>query len=142
MKYYALIVIVFVGLAISCNSSKSFSENDKPRLESDTVRIANDEIEYEVTIIDPGFTSWFNTNARPRNYYSQNYLEARNRIWILEWNRRAMMPMQYNSNLYEMQINYDSFTNYGYEVNYMIFNYLVYFQITNNQQLGSFIARI
>lgn len=142
MKFYALIVIVIVGLAISCNSSKSFSENDKPRLESDTVRIANDEIEYEVTIIDPGFTSWFNTNARPRNYYSQNYLEARNKIWVLEWNRRAMMPIQYNSNLYEMQINYDSFTNYGYEVNYMIFNYLVYFQITNNQQLGSFQARI
>ncbi len=142
MKFYALIVIIIVGLAISCNSSKSFSENDKPRLESDTVRIANDEIEYEVTIIDPGFSSWFNTNARPRNYYSQNYLEARNKIWVLEWNRRAMMPMQYNSNLYEMQINYDSFTNYGYEVNYMIFNYLVYFQITNNQQLGSFQARI
>lgn len=142
MKCYVLIIIVIVGLAISCNSSKSFSENDKPRLESDTERIANDEIEYEVIIIDPGFTSWFNTNARPRNYYSQNYLEARNRLWVLEWNRRAMMPMQYNNNLYEMQINYDSFTNYGYEVNYMIFNYLVYFQITNNQKLGGFIARI
>ncbi|NJM79335.1 MAG: hypothetical protein HC854_06435 [Flavobacterium sp.] len=142
MRFYVLIVVVIVGLAISCTSSKSFSENDKPRLESDTVRIANDEIEYEVIIIDIGFTNWFNTNARPRNYYSQNYLEARNRMWVLEWNRRAMMPLQYNSNLYEMQINYDSLTNYGYEVNYMIYNYLVYFQITNNQKLGGFIARI
>lgn len=141
MKFYVLIVVIIVGLAISCNSSKSFSENDKPKLESDTVRIANDEIEYEVTIIDVGFSSWFNTNARPRNYYSQNYLEARNKIWVLEWNRRAMMPLQFNSNLYEMQINYDSFTDYGYEVNYMIYNYLVYFQIANNQKLGGFIAR-
>jgi len=142
MKQYIFILISIIGIAISCNSTKNFSSNDKPKLENDTVRIANDEIEYEVIIIDGGFTSWFNSFAKPRTYYSQTYLEARNRVWILEWNRRAIFPNQFNSNLYEMQINYDSNIDYGYEVNYMIYNYLVYFQLRNNQKLGGFIARI
>ena len=39
---------------------------------NDTVRIANDELEYEVIIIDPGFSTWLNSTALPRNYYSQS----------------------------------------------------------------------
>lgn len=114
----------------------------QPKLESDTIRIANDDIEYEVIIIDAGFTSWFNSYARPRGYYSQSYLEARNNVWVTEWNRRVLLPQQFNPNWYEMQINYSAFTDYGYEVNYMIYNYLVYFQLTNKQQLGGFTPRI
>jgi hypothetical protein len=53
-----------------------------------------------------------------------------------------MQPLQYNPNLYEMTINYESNIDYGYEVNYMIYNYLFYFQLTNKQQLGGFMPRI
>lgn len=130
------------GLLFSCNSNKIISSNDEqPKLESDTVRIANDEIEYEVIIIDPAFTNWFNSNARPRSSYSQSFLEARNIVWVTEWNRRVLMPSQYNPNLYEMQINYNASTNYGFEVNYMIYNYLTYFQLTHKQQLGGYTPR-
>ncbi len=142
MKQYLIILVGVLGIAIACDSTKDIASTDKPKLESDTIHIANDKIEYEVTIIDAGFQSWFNTNARPRNFYSQNYLEARNRVWILEWNRRAMNPYQFNPNLYELQINYDSNIDYGYEVNYMIYNYLVYFQLKNKQRLGMFMPRI
>ena len=38
--------------------------------------------------------------------------------------------------------NYESTINYGFELNYMLYNYLVYFQMTNKQQLGGFPARI
>lgn len=132
-----------LSILFSCNSTKNSSNAiDKPHLDSETIRIANDEIEYEVIIIDAGFQSWFNSYARPRNFYSQSYLEARNNVWVLEWNRRARLPMQYNPNLYEMEINYNASTNYGYEVNYMIYNYLVYFQLTNKQTLGGFTPRI
>ncbi|WP_130735025.1 DUF6146 family protein [Flavobacterium sp. J27] len=141
MKQYLIILFSIIGIAVACDSTKDIASNDKPKLESDTVRIANDKVEYEVIIIDGGFTSWFNTNARPRYYYSQNYLETRNRVWTLEWNRRSILP-QYGTNLYDMQINYDSNIDYGYEVNYMIYNYLVYFQLKNNQKLGGYIARI
>jgi hypothetical protein len=145
LKVYVYIFAILSGLLFACNSSEkvvSQNNNDKPKLESDTVRIANDEIEYEVIIIDAGFTSWFNSYAKPRGYYSQSYLETRNIFWVTEWNRRVTMPFQYDPNLYEMQINYNSTTNYGYEVNYMIYNYLVYFQLTHQQRLGGFTPRI
>lgn len=136
------IFTLIFGLLFSCNSNKNISETEPQKLESDTIRIANDEIEYEVIIIDVGFQSWFNSYARPRGYYTESFLKARNTFWVSEWNRRVLQPMQYNPNLYEMQINYDSFTDYGYEVNYMIYNYLVYFQLVNKQQLGGFTPRI
>lgn len=139
------IVLLFSGLLIlvACNASQSKKKiEEKSKLESDTIRIANKEIEYEVLIIDVGFSSWFNSNAKPRNYYSQSYLESRNRVWVLEWNRRAMLSSQYDPNLYEMTINYETNINYGYEVNYMLYNYLVYFQLKNNQKLGGFSPRI
>jgi hypothetical protein len=139
------IVLLFSGLSIlvACNASQNKKKiEEKSQLESDTIRIANKEIEYEVLIIDVGFSSWFNSNAKPRNYYSQSYLESRNRVWVLEWNRRTMLSSQYNPNLYEMTINYETNINYGYEVNYMLYNYLVYFQLKNNQKLGGFSPRI
>ena len=143
MKYNILILSLVFSLLIACNGAKSSTTfEDKPKLDNDTIRIANKEIEYEVIIIDGGFTSWFNSYAKPKNYYSQSYLENRNRIWVIEWNRRAMFPFQYKSDLYEMTINYHSTINYGYDVNYMIYNYLVYFQLTNKQELGGFVPRI
>jgi hypothetical protein len=143
MKYFVLLFLIIFSILLACNSSKTENNFDnKPQLESDTIRIANKEIEYEVLIIDIGFSSWFNSNAKPRNYYSQSYLESRNRVWVLEWNRRTMLSSQYNPNLYEMTINYETNINYGYEVNYMLYNFLVYFQLKNNQKLGGFSPRI
>jgi hypothetical protein len=34
-----------------------------------------------------------------------------------------------------MTINYDPTVDYGYEVNYLIYNYMIYFQNTFNQKL-------
>ncbi len=85
--------------------------------------------------------SWLVTNAKPRNFYTQSYLEARNKVRINEWNQRVLLPTRYDSNLYEMTINYEQNINYGYEVNYLIFNNLTYFKIKNNQKLGVFMPR-
>ena len=143
MKSIVVLLFAVFSILVACNSSKTQKKfDDKPKLESDTIRISNNEIEYDVIIIDGGFASWFNTYARPRSFYTQSYLEARNRVWVLEWNRRAMFPSQYNPNLYEMTINYETNVDYGHEVNYMIYNYLVYFQLTKKQQLGGFVPRI
>jgi hypothetical protein len=108
---------------------------------SDTIRISNDELEYEVVIYEPGFGAWLATRARARNFYSESYLKGRNRIWVAEWNNRTLQPFRFDPNLYEMQINYDYQTDYGYEVNYMIYNYLVFFQQTYKQSLGGFVPK-
>ena len=143
MKRILVVLFAVFSFLVACNVSqdkKSF--DDQPKLESDTIRISNKELEYDIIIIDPGFTNWFNTFAKPRNYYSQAYMEARNIIWVLEWNRRFQLPNQYNRDLYDMRIDYDTSTNYGYEVNYMLYNYLIYFQLTYKQQLGGYSPRI
>ncbi|WP_073208427.1 DUF6146 family protein [Flavobacterium xinjiangense] len=138
MKSSVYIVLVLIVLAslFSCKTSKTTLPNTaKTVAQGDPVRIANDKLEYEVIIIDPGFSTWLVSTALPRNYYSQNYLENKNRIWVSEWNSRVLQPMRYNPNLYEMTINYDPNVDYGYEVNYLIYNYMVYFQNRYKQKL-------
>jgi hypothetical protein len=142
MKKIVIALLLIIALA-SCHFDKYIVSKEKKSIAektSDTIRIANDSLEYEVIIIDSGFNSWLYGNAQPRGFYSESYLENRNQIYVTEWNNRVMQPQRYN-NLYEMQINYDRNIHYGYEVNYLIYNYMIYFQITNKQQLGTFAPR-
>jgi hypothetical protein len=135
-KSIYIIAIILVSLYSCKTSNTGFTKTDKAiATPSDTVRIANDKLEYEVIIIDPGFSTWLASTALPRNYYSQSYLESKNRIWVSEWNSRVLQPMRYSPNLYEMTINYDPNIDYGYEVNYLIYNYMVYFQNRYKQKL-------
>jgi hypothetical protein len=145
MRVYIICIASVLAIVCSCKTgtaSKNATAADKDKasaaiVANDTVRIANDSLEYEIIIIDPGFNSWMYSRAKPRGYYGQPYLEGRNRPWVSEWNNRAMNPQRYGD-LYQMRIDYDFQTNYGYEVNYMLYNYLVYFQQANNQRLGTF----
>ena len=137
-SYY---LIALFCIFLSCNTSKSnFPAAEKSITSpSDTVRIANDALEYEVIIIDPGFSSWLASRAYPRGYHSQSFLENKNQIYVSEWNSRVLQPQRYDPNLYEMTINYDRITDYGYEVNYLIYNYMIYFQNTYKQKLFGFV---
>lgn len=140
------IVIVITCFVFGCNTSKNTSAAANEHLDNiktnDTVSIANDDLEYEIIIIEPGFNSWLLSTAKPEGYYSQSFLEIRNRLYVTEWNSRALQPERYNPNLYEMQIDYQQGTDYGYEVNYKLYNYFVYFQIKYKQQLGPFSLKI
>lgn len=138
MKNSLYILALILGLLIvSCTANKtSITKQKNPtNSSSDTIKIANKDIEYEVIIIDPGFNTWLNSMAYPRGFYTQSYLENKNQLYINEWNNRFLQPQQYSRNLYEMSIDYDSNINYGYEVNYLIYNYMVYFQNNYRQKL-------
>ena len=139
MKNFLFTAIVF-ALILGCNSQKPLSSSTASAApgKGDTVRIANDSLQYEVIIIDAGFTTWLASRAYPRNYYSQSYLETKNRFWVSEWNIRAANPLGYGD-LYEMRIDYEPQINYGYEVNYLLYNYLVYFQNKYRQRLGGYV---
>lgn len=143
MKKIVFALILLLALA-ACHFDKNIvskANNDVAVKTSDTVRIANDSLEYEVIIIDPGFNSWMFGNAKPRGFYSESYLENRNQIYVTEWNSRVMQSQRNSPNLYEMRIDYDRNIHYGYEVNYLIYNYMIYFQIVNKQKLGGFFPR-
>ena len=142
---YRITLILILSLILTnCGTSNStFNDNTSTEIpEDDIVRISNDDLEYEITIIEPGFNAWLASIARPQGYYSQSFMETRNRLMVIGWNNRGLQPQRYNSNLYEMQINYNSNTNYGYDVNYKLYNYFIYFQLTYKQQLSSFVPRI
>ena len=80
--------------------------------------------------------------ARPRGYYTQTFLESRNIVYVTEWNNRVLSPDRYDPNLYELQINYERGIDYGYEVNYLLYYYFIYFQRTYNQRLAGWVPRI
>ena len=141
MKNYFYILVFILCIILSCNTTKSTKiSTDKPlATQNDTIRIANDELQYEVIIIDPGFSIWLVSRAYPRNYHSQSYMENKNQLYVSEWNNRVLQPQRYNSNLYEMTIDYQPNIDYGYEVNYLIYNYMIYFQNTYKQNLYGYV---
>ncbi|MCM8570242.1 DUF6146 family protein [Gramella jeungdoensis] len=132
---YIFLLALFV---YSCGSTggKKFPSDRLANEENDTVRIANDSLEYEIIIIEPGFNLFINSYAKPRGYYSQNYLENKNQFLVTEYNQRVQQPTVYNPNLYINQINYDPNIDYGYEVNYLLYNYFVYFSQQYNQRFS------
>lgn len=137
----SIYIFLILFVIVACSTQKTnLAVTKKPATSvNDTVRIANDDLEYEVIIIDSGFSTWLASRALPRNYYSQSYLENKNRQYVQEWNSRVSQPFRYNPNLYEMRIDYDPNINYGYEVNYLIYNYMIYFQNTYKQKLAGYV---
>lgn len=140
---YILMITVFI---FNCNSSKKTVTHTDEKLDAikqnDTVKIVNEDIEYEIIIIEPGFNYWLASRAKPRDFYSQSYMENRNNLYVMEWNQRVLNPQRFNPSLYELRIDYQQGIDYGYEVNYLLYNYFIYFQLTYNQRLGPFVPRI
>ncbi|WP_031425558.1 DUF6146 family protein [Flavimarina sp. Hel_I_48] len=139
--FYLILSLIFVYSCATTQKNNGFTDNRMPgdtiaASENDTVRIANDSLEYEIIIIDPGFNTFLNSIARPEGYYSQNYLENKNKFLVIDYNQRVMQPFRYNPNLYEQQINYDASIDYGYEVNYKLYCYFVFFSRKYNQRFS------
>ncbi|WP_296384807.1 DUF6146 family protein [Winogradskyella sp.] len=138
-----IIILILIASCKSYNKEQTINNDTENSLvQSDTVSISSDESDYEIIIIEPGFNGWLNSTARPRGFYSQQYLETRNFLLVQAWNQRNLQPMRYDPNLYELRIDYDQRTDYGYEINYKLYNYFIYFQLKYKQKLTSFNPRI
>src|SRR5690606_1769271 len=107
-------------LNISAMEERAFSGRSA---ESDTVVIGDHDTAYEIIIIDPGYYSWLPSIAMPEGCYSQRFMETRNRVNVDNWNQRVANPLVYDTSLSEMRINYDPTIDYGYPVNYKVYNY-------------------
>ncbi|KJD31352.1 hypothetical protein PK35_14670 [Tamlana nanhaiensis] len=147
MKHLLYIVLLVSLIAFNCNTPKKVTNtNTNERLENlkdnDTVKISSDKVEYEIIIIEPGYNYWLASTARPEGFYSQQFMENRNYQYVVEWNNRVLQPNRFDPNLYELQIDYRPGIDYGYEVNYKLYNYFIYFQLKYKQRLGPFTPRI
>ena len=136
MKYLMITILIFFSV-YACKSSQNVTGSKdvvSTDTVNDTIKITNEELEYEIIIIEPGFDSWLVTQ-KPMWYYSNSTLAIKNYFYVTEWNPRVMQPSRYNPNLYEQQINYDSNVDYGIQVNYKLFMYFEYFQKKYKQKL-------
>jgi len=140
-----LLLGLLLGGCTGLKKTVDITEEEKlifQQKEGNTIEISSNKTAYEIIIIDVGFNTWLQSIARPEGYYSQTFLENRNWIYVIEWNNRVLLPLRYDPLLYELRINYDLNIDYGYEVNYKLYNYFIYFQRKYRQRLGQFIPRI
>ncbi len=129
MKNILFSVVTLSVLLCSCGTqNKTASMSNSTEEEEAPVRIANDSLEYEIMIIDPGFTVYLSSVALPIGFYSQNFLELRNNFYVIEWNQRAQNPNSNDFMIYENIIDYQPHINYGLEVNYKLFWYFQFAQ--------------
>lgn len=127
--------LFLAALIIGCATTNTKSDiANTAQNTSDTVRIANDSLEYEILIIEPGFNAWLVTQ-RPRGYYEQVWLENRNIVSVVEYNNRVLNPTRFDPNVYLQQIDYQRGVDYGYEVNYLLYNWFQFFQQRYKQKL-------
>ncbi len=147
MKTSLYLILIFLGIwsCSTTNKTVAVTPDEEALFQkkgNDTVHLGDEESEYDIIIIEPGFNFWLQSIARPRGYYSKSYMESRNNIMVINWNQRVLQPFNFDPNLYEMQINWDSSIDYGYEVNYKLYHYFIYFQRKYKQRLGPFVPRI
>lgn len=129
-----LIFYLAIGFFIvSCGSTTKSIATQDAELPEGAVRIANEELEYEIIIMDNGFESYLYSIAKPAHFYTQEYYESKNKIYVTHWNMRARQPLRYNSSIYENVIDYDFNTDYGLDVNYKLYNYFKFVEYKYNQ---------
>ena len=134
MKLFLPLFLIICIISCSVQKERTSTETSDDSSQNDTIRIANDSLEYEIIIFEPGFNTCLVTQ-KPRGYYNLNYLEQRNRIFVINYNQRVLNPFRFDPNLYPQQINYEYNVDYGYEVNYLLYFYFVYFQQEYSQKL-------
>jgi len=116
-----LIFFIFILLLVwSCSTTQKTGTSDK----NTSVQI--DSTEYEITIIDTEFETWYLMNFTPSKDYSNEYYRSRNLIGVINWND------YYNRGKYhrliENHIFYNSSVDYGIEVNRKLFWYFKFIE--------------
>ena len=119
MRHLSWILLVAALLA-SCSRARQLSKVSI----SNPAEEPQDSVSYELVVLDPGFESWYLMHSRPDWYHSQSYYETWNLQYVPAWNSKVMMPRY--SRLFEHTIDYDSFTDYGLDLNHKLFYYFQY----------------
>lgn len=133
MKTFLFLFTISVAI-YSCGSGNKMNVSSSEISKNDTIKIENDSLEYKIIIVENGFNSWL-ISQPPRGFYGQTKLETSNRQFVTEYNARVLQPNRYSRNLYLQQIDYEPTIDYGYEVNYLLYNYFVFFEQKYNQNL-------
>ena len=125
---------VFIGVIfLAFFQLNGYSQKNRNQVKVRPDTIAVDSVKYELIVLDPGFDSWLATKP-PENFYSKDYYELKNKLYVTEWNNRYSKPTRFG-NLYETRIDYDMFTDYGLDLNYRLYYYFLFFEEMNHVKL-------
>lgn len=126
MKMKALIYIGII-FSVLTGCARGPATVDKPG-SPNLVSQQGSEDEYELTIIDPGFRTWFATYARPISYHSPAYYAQQNANYVKQWNILVDQQGRYRNVNYpfENRIDYDPRVDYGVELNHELYWYFRY----------------
>lgn len=85
------------------------------------VSISEEQEEYELLVLDPGFETWFMTTWAPAKDRSPQYYSYWNRAYVNAWNYKATNP--HTASLFDNMIQYDPTADYGIEVDRKLYYY-------------------
>ena len=130
-KYVFVLAMIFLTGMVQVSAQEAKPEKVRP----DTLKVSgNDTTEYELIVSDPGFHSWFLTNARPKWYHEKSFYEMKNRFFVTTWNDRVTQTMARPP--YEYYIDYNPQIDYGTDLNYKLYWYFKYVEAKYGVDLG------
>ncbi len=107
--------------AFACTQQKETTKSRNP-----AAAIEIDSTEYEITIIDPDFDTWYLLNFSPVQDRSNEYYRSQNGLGVTNWN------LYFSKGRYTdaigCYINYIQSVDYGVEVNRKLFWYFKYIE--------------
>jgi len=116
MKGVSGIIIAFLFLFGCTSSNRMLGVSDK-----NLIDLTQNEEEYELIVLDPGFDAWFATTWSPAKDRSQAYYSNWNYQYVTEWNYKATRP--HTSNFFDTLIQYDPSIDYGIKVERTLYYY-------------------
>jgi hypothetical protein len=132
MKTSIIFGVILLILATACGIQKSTSVPVTQKVEVKTA--AEDSVEYELIVFDPGFETYLLTVPYSKNFYSKEYYRSWNILYSAEWNIRYHNPLTYRS-FYESEIPYDATIDYGLDFNYRLYHFFRYIEKEYNIKL-------
>lgn len=130
-----LFYYVAIGLFIASCSSTTKTTTQQYDSPEEAVKITNENVVYDIVITEPGYETYLYSIAKPKNYYSKEFYETKNKFYVVEWNIRAMNPLRYNSLIFRNNIDYDFNVDYGLDVNYKLYNYFKFIEHKYNVRI-------
>ena len=85
------------------------------------IDISQNDEEYEVMVLDPGFETWFITTWSPAKDRSEEYYASWNQQYVTEWNYKATRAQ--TAKFFNDMIQYDANERYGIDVERKLFYY-------------------
>ena len=124
--------VLFILVILVATATNGFSQKKRDRYKPKADTISVDSLEYNLIVLDPGFEAWLATKPS-KEFYSKEYYEQKNRLYVSEWNNRYMTSR--NNGRYETYIDYKYNTDYGLDLNYKLYYYFKFFEETNHIKL-------